>query len=264
MNLFSLIKSPSTYVIKEWFANETPNENGVYIEITGRKSGLISWVLARVGIDPIVSLVVDSKNVRFKEGGMSDFSMVVTPVDRLCSGQYGYSKPFWWNVLFVLIGLFFVIDTKGISILLVLWGLYSYYFNKTITLGLNYLDGNGDKFGFKRSLIEGKNIDEAAAGRIIAIIEMIVQGSDKPNFQPDITPANGTEAREQARQKVDAFRAQAMQIGGRAATKVAASLSAASENIKRETPAEALKCPACTGPIMVDDVFCGNCGHTLR
>jgi len=267
MSIFSSMKGPETYVIKEWVASETPNQDGVYVHISGRKGGLISWLLSLVGIDPIISLVVDRENVRFKEGTWTGFDMVVTPIGKLCSGRYGYAKPFWSSAFLVLIGFMLLVPTIGISILLILWGLYSYFANKTTKLGVTYVDGSGNEFAFKRSIIEGKNIDEVAAGRIISIIEMIMLGRDKPNYvngDPDGHAPGSVDAGEQARQKMDAFKAQAMRAGERAASKVAASLGSASENLSRTASAPALKCPGCGEPITAEDAFCGSCGHTLR
>ena len=265
MSILGSLRGPETYVIKEWVASETPNQDGVYVHVSGRKSGLISWFLSLVGIDPIISLVVDRENVRFKEGTWTGFDMVVTPIGKLCSGRYGYVKPFWSSASLVFIGLMLLVPSFGISILMILWGLYSYFANKTTKLGVTYLDGSGNEFAFKRSIIEGKNIDEVAAGRIISIIEMIMLGRDKPNFNSDESRSSGgIDAGEQARQKMDAFKAQAMRAGERAASKVAASLGTASENLSRAASAPALKCPGCGESITAADAFCGSCGHTLR
>lgn len=267
MSIFSSLKGPETYVIKEWVASETPNQDGVYVHISGRKGGLISWFLSFVGIDPIISLVVDRENVRFKEGNWKGFDMVVTPIGKLCSGRYGYAKPFWSNAFLVLIGFLLLMRTDGISILLILWGLYSYFANKTTKLGVTYLDGNGNEFAFKRSIIEGKNIDAVAAGRIISIIEMIMLGRDKPNCingDVDGRSPGGIDVGEQARKKMDAIKEQAMRVGERAASKVSASLATASEDISRAVGTPEVKCPACGAKVTSEDAFCGSCGHTLH
>ena len=264
--MLSSIKGPETYVIKEWAASDTPNQAGIYVHITGRKGGLISWLLSLVGIDPIISLVVDRENVRFKAGTWTGFDMVVTPIGNLCSGRYGYAKPFWSSTILVFIGFMLLVPTLGISLLLILWGLYSYFANKTTKLGVTYVDGSGNEFAFKRSIIEGKNIDEIAAGRIVSIIEMIMLGRDKPNYVNDDASGHtsgGMDAGEQARQKMDALREQALRAGERAASKVAASLATASENLSRAIPPE-LKCRSCGEPSKAEDVFCGSCGSTLR
>lgn len=255
--------STQTYVIKEWVANETPDHNGVYVQIKGRKGGLLAFLLTFVGVDPVVSLVVDHETVRFNEGSWNGFSSTVTPLEKLCTGQYGYHKPFWGSVILFFLGILLASETNYVSLVFSLWGLLNYFFNKTIKIGINYISGSNNGFAFKRSLIERQNIDENAAERIIAIIEMIMLGRDKPraiNVDVRTSTSGEMDAGEQARQKMEAMKAQALRAGGQAASKVASSLAAASEAGAQK----ASVCQKCNAAITVDDKFCGNCGTTIR
>ena len=230
-------KTYGTYVIKEWFASETPNQNGIYVDITGRKGGLIAFILSLVGIDPVVSLVVDRENVRFKEGSLNGSESWVTPIEKLCSGNYGYAKPFLGTAIWIVIGVALLVPSFGVSLILILGAAFYYYLNKTTKIGVTYLDGGGNGFAFKRSIIEGKNIDEVAAGRIVSIIEMIMLGNEKPRV---------------------------MRAVERTVSKVAGSLGSASENLSRAASVLALKCPGCGESITTEDAFCVSCGHTLH
>jgi hypothetical protein len=256
-----------TYVIKEWFASDTPNEDGIYVHIKGRKAGLISFALSLVGINPIVSLVVDRENVRFMEGTWHGFQSYVTPIEKICSGNYGYAKPFWGTVIAVVIGVALLLPSLGVSLILIVGAIVYYFFNKTTRIGLAYVSGNSNGFAFKRSIIEGENIDELAAGRIVSIIEMITLGKEKLSaVQMDTTAraSAGIDVGEQARQKMDVLKAQAMRAGERAASKVAASLASASENMPRVPSAPELKCLGCGENVTAEDKFCGSCGRAVR
>lgn len=273
--------STETYVIKEWFASETPNQDGIYVHITGRKGGLMSFFMSLVGIDPTVSLVVDRENVRFTKGKWTGFKSWVTPLDKLCSGHYGYSKPFWNTVLWVIIGVALLMPSFGLSLILIL-GVIAYYFlNKTLVLGLTYIGGgvehSSDEFQFKRSLIEGKNIDEFAAERIVAIIEMIVRGAEKPravNVDAGVrATASETIHRaanelatvaERTRQRTEALAAEARQMGERVTAKVSASLAASSATVSPTGDRGATQCPNCGAAVSPDNVFCGGCGSKLK
>ena len=277
--------SSQTYVIKEWFASETPNQDGIYVHIRGRKGGLISLLMSLVGIDPTVSLVVDRENVRFTEGKWTGFDSWVTPLNKLCSGHYGYSKPFWSTVLWIIIGVALLLPSSGLSLILIL-GVIAYYFlNKTLVLGLTYIGGgverSKDELQFKRSLIEGKNIDEFAAERIVAIIEMIVRGAEKPralhvDAGAQVTASESihraanelTTAAVHTLQRTEVLAAQARQMGERTAAKVSASLAASSATVSptddQEATKEATKCPNCGAAVSPDNVFCGGCGHKLK
>ena len=244
--------SSQTYVIKEWFVSETPNQDGIYVRITGRKGGLMSFFMSLVGIDPTVSLVVDRANVRFKRGSWTGYSAWVTPLDKLCSGLYGYSKPFWSTVLWIIIGVALLLPSFGLSLILIL-GVIAYYFlNKTLVLGLTFVGGgnvySGDALAFKRSVIEGKNIDEFATERIVAIIEMIVRGAEKPRSL-DVDAGGRATLREtlnraadelsttaeRARQRTESLAAQARQMGERAVAKVSPSQAASSATVSCST-----------------------------
>ena len=272
--------SSQTYVIKEWFASETPNQDGIYVHITGRKGGLMSFFMSLVGIDPTVSLVVDRENVRFKRGSWTGYNAWVTPLDKLCSGQYGYSKPFWGTVLWIIIGVALLLPSFGLSLILILGVIVYYFLNKTLVLGLTFVGGanvySGDALAFKRSMIEGKNIDEFAAERIVAIIEMIVRGAEKPRALHVDAGAQATASETIHRaanelataavhtlQRTEVLAAQAREMGERAAAKVSASLAASSATVSPTDDQEATKCPNCGAAVSSDNVFCGGCGHKL-
>ena len=279
--------SSQTYVIKEWFASETPNQDGIYVHITGRKGGLMSFFMSLVGIDPTVSLVVDRENVRFKRGSWTGYSSWVTPLEKLCSGHYGYSKPFWSAVLWIVIGVALLVFSDGHSGILILGaiailGAMAYYvLNKTLVLGFTYIGGGilhpGDELKFKRSVIEGKNIDEFATERIVAIIEMIVLGAEKPRALNVDAGARATAsetlnraanelatAAERTRQRTEAFATQARQMGERAATKVAATLATSSATGSATEPQGSAKCSNCGAAVSPDNVYCNGCGHKLK
>lgn len=287
--------SSQTYVIKEWFASETPNQEEIYVRITGRKGGLMSFFMSLVGIDPTVSLVVDSENVRFKRGSWTGYSAWVTPLDKLCSGQYGYSKPFWSVVLWIVIGVALLLPSFGLSLILILGAIVYYFLNKTLVLGLTFIGGanvySGDALAFKRSVIEGKNIDEFATERIVAIIEMIVRGAEKPralhvDAGTRVTASETlnrvanelTTAAVHTLQRTEALAAQARQMSERAAGKVSASLAASSATVSptvapvaqvegslQAPPSVRLSsvCPHCQKPVTDRDTFCGQCGFKL-
>lgn len=279
------------YVIKEWFASESPDQDGVYVRISGRKPGLISFFMNIFGIDPTVTLVVGRDNVGFRRGSWTGYVSWVTPLNKLCSGQYGYSKPFWSTVVLVIIGIALLLPSFGLSLILILGAIAYYFLNKTIVLGLTFSGGagmySGDSLAFKRSMIEGKNIDEFATERIVTIIEMIVRGADKPravNMDAGARPTASetlsraaselTAAAERTREKTESLAAQARQMGERAAAKVSTSMAAASTPAPPAPPAHtatqpsppariASVCPQCRKAVTGHDTFCGECGFKL-
>ena len=151
-------------VIKDWIAKEAP-DNGVYIYIKGREAGLLSFLLSLLKVDPTTTLTVNGDNVLFEQGSLSGFSRRVIPLQNVCSGFYGYSKP--WKEA-VLLGVILAIPTLGIGIIV---ALVYYLLNKQLTLGVVEVSGIASSIAFKRSVIEGKKIDETEGAEVIKILE---------------------------------------------------------------------------------------------
>jgi len=65
----------ATLVLKKWAAEATPvDQDGNYIVISGRESGLLAWFLACVGIDPTTTMKVSQKRIEFKTSSLSGTS----------------------------------------------------------------------------------------------------------------------------------------------------------------------------------------------
>jgi hypothetical protein len=151
-------------VIKEWTATETP-KNGIYIRIKGREAGVLSWLLSLIGVDPTTTLTVNDDNVLFEQGSLSGFSRRVIPLKSVCSGFYGYSKP--WKEAVILGGLL-AIPTFGIAVIV---AIIYYYLNKQLTMGVVEVSGIASSISFKRSVIEGRQINETDGANVIHILE---------------------------------------------------------------------------------------------
>lgn len=161
------------YVIKSWKLQETPvgvGESNVKIE--GRASGLLSWLLSLINVSPTISLTVTDDKITFEKGSLEGSMVYHTPLEKTCSTFYGYTKP-WKEALAVGIvcGLLtlFLLAIPGIII-----GILYYYLKKTLTVGYTDIGGHSHAISFQRSVIEGQNIDEAAAAKVCAMIQQLV------------------------------------------------------------------------------------------
>lgn len=174
------------YVIKKWYAEHTPDEDGRYVRIQGRQGGAISWVLSLLRIDPTVSIHVYEDKFVFESGSLAGMIRRIIPLGRgmISSMMYGYSKP-WSSALVILAAFVFfgimvmqLMHDGSIGVLLILSGIVSsilyYLLNKKMTLGVIEVGGIPSVIEFKRSVIENQNIDESEAERVINIIQMLV------------------------------------------------------------------------------------------
>ncbi|OJT23957.1 hypothetical protein BO221_16355 [Archangium sp. Cb G35] len=169
-------------VIKSWTATETPGADGIYVSIVGRQEGFFSWLLSVLGIDATTTLRVDRDTVYFEAGSLAGFQQRVIPLANLSSAYFGYAKP--WQVavaIGVALGGFF-----GLGIVL---GLLYYFLNKTLSLGIIENSGVLSGIEFKRSVIEGQNINEQEGRRVCNIVKhLMMEAQGRP--QPQLSRAS--------------------------------------------------------------------------
>ncbi len=155
-------------VLKKWYAGNTVDLNGNYVHLVGREAGLFAWLLSIIGIDPTTEVEIKQNLIVFTAGSLSGRERRVIPVRSVSSAYYGYTKP-WKEALFLtlLLAPFF-----GIGLIL---GPLYYFLNKKLVVGV--VEGSGwvGGFAFKRSVIEGKNIQEKDAYNVIDIIRGLIE-----------------------------------------------------------------------------------------
>jgi hypothetical protein len=155
-------------VIKRWAADRVANGDGNFVHIIGREAGLLSWLLSLVKVDPTTEVEVKERLVVFTKGSLEGSERRVIPLSSVSSAFYGYKKP--WKEALVL-GLI-LLPLFGVG--LVVGPLY-YFLNKQLTVGIVEVSGWAGGFAFKRSVIEGANIDERQAHEVIEIIRERVE-----------------------------------------------------------------------------------------
>lgn len=155
-------------VIKQWYADTSKNEDGNFVHIVGREAGLLSWLLSLFKIDPTNEVEVKDNLLKFTTSSLAGQEKRLIPMNSITSAYYGYKKP-WKMALFlgvILMPLF------GIGLLV---GPLYYILNKSLTVGVVEASGWIGAFSFKRSIIEGQNISEDDAYRVIEIIRTLIE-----------------------------------------------------------------------------------------
>ncbi|MFO1253137.1 MAG: hypothetical protein U1E77_18850 [Inhella sp.] len=155
-------------VIKHWSASRTPDASGNYVHLVGREAGLFAWLLSLLGIDPTTEIEIKDKLIVFTAGSLSGKQKRVIPMQSVCSAYYGYIKP--WQMAVVLGVLLLPFFFVGLLV-----GPLYYFLNKELTVGVVENSGWSGGFAFKRSVIEGQNIDESKAYEVIDIIRSLIE-----------------------------------------------------------------------------------------
>lgn len=182
-------------VLKEWRASSQPVDSaGNYVLIQGRQAGLVAWLLARLGVDPTTTVRVDARHVEFARASLAGTDFRMIRLGGICSTYYGYNKP-WTAAL----GLFFFLLWLSSSVSLALaqggggralgvlvafavsagLSLLYYYLSRTLTLGFVEQSGMVSGLQFKRSVVEGVDVNEQQARYICDITQFLIEASDR-------------------------------------------------------------------------------------
>ncbi|MBV1950755.1 MAG: hypothetical protein KUG64_00985 [Cycloclasticus sp.] len=155
-------------VIKKWYAGDVANKNNDFVHLVGRESGLLSWLLSLLKIDPISEIEVKDNLIKFTSSSLAGQENRIIPLNSITSAYYGYEKP--WKTALILT----VLLTPIFFIGLIVGPLY-YFLNKNLTVGVVEASGWVGAFSFKRSIIEGQNINEEEAYKVIEIIRTLIE-----------------------------------------------------------------------------------------
>ena len=176
-------------VIKTWKADTKPiDTHDNFVNIVGRRGGLISWFLSRIGINPITTIMVGSERIEFTTASLAGTQSRMIPLQGVCSSYYGYHKP--WKVAAFIIGLFvffgfnfaevgFLTWAFVITIIGVIIGFTYYYLNRTLTLGFVENSGLVNGILFKRSVIENVDINHEQAKAVCVIVQRLIEAKER-------------------------------------------------------------------------------------
>lgn len=218
-------------VLKKWKVKNTPvDQAGNYVDISGRQSGLIAWVLALVGIDPTTTLKISKTRIEFQTTALSGTISRMIPLQGVCSTYYGYRKPWKQAIgvfivcsfLFNFLAVYFfaisfvhkkrdfyntdfsfsvgIVGLLGLVAAIIIALLY-YFLNRTLMIGFVEKSGLINAIKFKRSVIENIDVDELHARSVCELTQSIiesVQNKGPKGSQTSEKPSSGSPAPQMA------------------------------------------------------------------
>jgi hypothetical protein len=155
-------------VIKKWYAGDDANESGNFVHLVGREAGILSWLLSIFKIDPTSEIEIKDNLIKFTSASLAGQEKRIIPLNSITSAYYGYEKP--WKMALVLTVLLIPVFFIGLIV-----GPLYYFLNKNLTVGVVEASGWVGTFSFKRSVIEGQNINEEEAYKVIEIIRSQIE-----------------------------------------------------------------------------------------
>lgn len=168
-------------VAKEFAVKE---EGPVYARVVGRRSGLLAFLLSLLGIDPTTTLEVRKNGIELTVSSLSGRVSTMIPLSAVCNVGAGYQKPIGMLVVaifltVVALGSFFsggpIAFVGSFALLVAIILVIAYYLNKTLSIFVIPMSNLGDGFRIKRSVIEGVNVDEQTAYRMIEVIASLIE-----------------------------------------------------------------------------------------
>jgi hypothetical protein len=180
----SRISGPSL-VLRKFNLNEAAPD-GLVVDIEGRASGLISWLLTVLGLDAITTLKITGKELSFRSSSLFGQIYQVAPLPNISSTHCGYSKPIGYLVLGVLIGLAGIVASfaqhgggglaggggmAGLPLIVIgLVFIIAYFLSKKLAISVETSGGMVMGLTFKRSVIENVPVDIQKALMAIQLI----------------------------------------------------------------------------------------------
>ena len=140
------------------------------VSIVGRAPGLAAWFLQLIGIDATTELVVTSQEVRLNASSLFGQLSTVTPMKHVALVRAGYAKPVQFLIL--------ALVTIYTCILPFVFGAL-YYLEKRILVQVETTGGAVISIAFKRSIIEGVEVDVENAREVMAIINQHISNANR-------------------------------------------------------------------------------------
>lgn len=170
-------------VVKEWKVD--PNA-AIPVCIRGRKAGIVAWLLSLLGFDTTTTFELHGNHVSLAEGSLAGQIREIVPLTGACNIGTGYLKPFGY--IAAAIGCFFwaliSMFNDNASGWAVVWQLIlgvgfivMYFLNKCMVLYVIPVSSSPIQIAFKRSVIEGVDVDAASARKVIRIIVDAIMSS---------------------------------------------------------------------------------------
>lgn len=172
----------ATIVLRRFHVDEDPAAK-VAVEISGRASGFVAWVLTLMKLEPDFELSVTDSEFTIRSASLGGTQFTFVPLAKISSTACGYQRSILAFAFAVYFGIICVLNVFGAMFVsssggemgeaffaLVVAGIAAgvYFLSKRIVISAESMHPHG--LVFKRSVIENVSVDLPEAIRAIAII----------------------------------------------------------------------------------------------
>lgn len=185
LSFASMLFGARALVVKEWKVDPKAQ---VPVCIKGRKAGLIAWFLSLLKLDTTTTFELHANHVSLAEGSLAGQLREVVPLSGACNVGTGYLKPFAYilaaiSCFFWAIVSMFNDDASAWSVvcqlLIAVGSVIAYFLNKCMILYVRPVSSSPIQIAFKRSIIEGVNVDEESSRKVVNLVVDAIMGAVK-------------------------------------------------------------------------------------
>ena len=151
--------------LKSWRVDATMGT----VHIVGRTAGLFGWLLSMIGVDANTELIVSGNHVTFRAASLFGELTTLCPMGRVASVRCGYAKPVQYLLLAAL---------TAMTIVLPVIFIIAYFLEKRVVVLVETTGGTWFGLAFKRSVIEGVQVDVDKAREVVEVINRHVMQSE--------------------------------------------------------------------------------------
>lgn len=162
MSSLASAAAKSALVVKEIKINEGGDQR---VHIVARQAGVFAFLLSIIGIDSTTVFDVYTDRLEFVEGSLSGRMTTCMPLSSVSVATSGFVKPFMW----LLFGIPLCFVCIGIPMVI------GYFLSKSLVVSVTSNGGEAVTICLKRSIIEGVEMNEETAFKIVEIIKDLMR-----------------------------------------------------------------------------------------
>lgn len=177
-------------VIKFWKASDVPfDDKGSMVLIQGREGGVIAWLLALAGVDPISTWRITRERIEIDARSWAGTQAVIVPLENVDFIFYGYHKP-WKQALvlflawvflvpYAMIVLSMILGWRGDALMILAYitaipaAVLYYLLARSFRLGFAVAGGREFDMKFKRSIIENQEINAKEGAYVCEMLDYL-------------------------------------------------------------------------------------------
>lgn len=152
------------------------------VYVVGRQPGFMGWLLSVIGVDANTELTVTPAEVTFRQASLFGETVTVCPVSRVACASAGYAKPIEYLI---------IAGLTAVTVLIPIVMIILFFLEKRMFIMVETTGGGSFAIAFKRSLIEGVEVNQEKAKEVLQILHRNVMVSAGGAAAASQAPAAG-------------------------------------------------------------------------